>query len=181
MQSDEFIFMKTWMKTTNLVREDVSIFIHNIFENLCLSIQYQIQSLHWSGLAQGAINFGIQTRWLPFQIILRYKNSYILLLIMDSKITLLKKDVIFIAHPFQPFPKRQPTYPILIFFTCDTGYMQQLPGKYCKVPLHRVNWVKTQNKWCQSLIHLVYDCSRWKEAIRTPLLTPSKGGIQSPN
>lgn len=143
------------------------------------SISDTNSTLKW--LTQGAINFGIQTRWLPLQIILRYEKSYIWFLIMDSKTTLLKKGIIFIAHPFKPFPKGQPTYPSLIFFTYDSGYMQQLSGKYCKVPLHRVNWVKTQNKWCQSLIHLVYDCSRWKEAIRTPLLTPSKGRIQSPN
>lgn len=104
------------------------------------------------------------------------KNLH-MVLIMDSNIILLKKGTIFIAHPFKPFPKRQPTHTILIFFTRDSGYMQQLSGKYCRVLLHRVNWVKTQSKWCQSLIHLVYDCSRWKEAIRTPLLTPSKGGI----
>lgn len=96
---------------------------------------------------------------------------------MDPNIILLKEGITFIAHLSRTFPKQQPTHLILVFFTCDSGYMQQLSGKYCKVPLHRVNWVKTQNKRCQSFIHLVYDCSRWKEAIRTPLLTPSKGRI----
>lgn len=69
MQCDEFIFMKIM----NLVTEDASIFIHNILENLSLLILYQIQIVHWNGLTQGAISLWIQTRLLPFQIILRYK------------------------------------------------------------------------------------------------------------
>lgn len=42
MQCDEFIFMKTGIRTMNLVREDASIFIHDILENLSLLILYQI-------------------------------------------------------------------------------------------------------------------------------------------
>lgn len=42
MQCDELIFMKTGIKTMNLVREDASIFIHNILENLSLLIAYWI-------------------------------------------------------------------------------------------------------------------------------------------
>lgn len=177
MQCDEFIFMKTWMRTMNLVGEDASLFIHNILENLSLLVLYHIQILHWNGLIQGAISFGIETRLLLFQIILRYKKILRMVPNHGLQYNITKESYNFYFSRFKPFPKRQPTHLILIFFTCDSGYMQQLSGKYCKVPLHRVNWVKTQDKWCQSLIHLVYDCSRWKEAIRTPLLTPSKGGI----
>lgn len=151
--------------------------IHNILENLSLLILYQIQILHWNGLTQRAISFGNETRLLLFQIILRYKEILRMVPNHGLQCNIAKESYNFYCSPFKPFSQRQPTHLILIFFAHDSGYMQQLSGKYWKVPLHRVNWVKTQNKWCQSLIHLVYDCSRWKEAIRTPLLTPSKGRI----